>query len=243
MWVFIIFNLVYNYLVAKDFIQTSAIIKSDKSERIPQRKDPVYKQYIREIGGRKGLRGLAMASANPKAVQLLELLDDESYNTWGVKKLLQAASITFNEALQLRDERSRNLAVSTMISRLPELAEDLVEDALTRRMVCPICQGNRVIFKSDKDKGEYAVVCDGCRGFGELVQKGDKDARQLVAKATKIIDDNPGVLVDARTQVNQVFQNPLGSSFEEAMKKAGKLITLTPRKVDNENSIIESELV
>lgn len=203
---------------------TTAVIVSDKSEKLPVRKDPVYKQFIREIGGRTGLRSIALASSNPKAIELLALLDDESYKTWGVKKLLQRADISFSEAIQLRDERSRNLAVSNLIAKLPDLADDLSKDAATRRIPCPICDAARVmaVFKKGSTETQM-VVCWGCKGFGELVETGDKDARNIIAKATKLIDDKPGIMVDARTQVNSVT-NQFGSSFEEVMKKAGKII-------------------
>lgn len=216
-------------------LTTSSVLSSiDRSEKIPQRKDPVYKQFIQEIGGRAGLRQLALASENPKALELVALLDDETYKSYGVKKLLQAASMTFAQALQLRDDRNRNLAVSNMISKLPALADDLMEDARTTKRPCPVCDTKRVLSITNKEGVTEIILCHGCKGFGELIRPGDKDARQIVAKATKIIDNNPnvGVTVNVPTQINNNF----GTSFEDTMRKAGKLIQATARRVDESSN-------
>lgn len=224
----------------REYSQTAVVLA--EGEKLPLRKDPVYKQFLKEIGGRAGLRAIAMASSNIKATELLALLDDESYKSWGAKKLLQQASISYNEVLSMRDERSRNLAVSNMIAKLPELAEDLMEDAKTLRAVCPICNGLRVREYTTKDNIRNVVICEGCKGFGEIRKVGDKDARQIVAKATKIIDNGPGMVIDARTQVNTVINNPAGG-FEDLIKKAGKVIQLTPKRIEDEDSSVSSRYV
>jgi hypothetical protein len=201
-----------------------------RGERAPQRKDPTYKEFVAAIGGRAGLRDIVLHSSNPKAADLLKLMDDSAYNRMGVKALAHKADISYFELTRMRDERSRNLAVSNLVAGLPALAEDLKKDAASKEEGCPICFMEKVLqFGEDPATGEPIFKkCWKCLGSGVILVPGDKDARSLIAKTTKLVEE-VGTTVIAG-DINQTQIN-FGDSFEEQMKRAGKAIAAASKPI------------
>ncbi len=200
---------------------------SVKGENLPLARDPVYARLLREIGGVRGLRELAMHSNRPEARKLLALIEDRSFSRYGGKKLAQLANLSYLDLIAMRNERALMLATSNMIvEHIGDILEGAAVDATPTEESCPKCEGEMIIVVDD-----VSQRCPKCRGKGTVRVAGDKDARKFVGEVAGLVKGGgPTFNVSAQAGVQNV-NNPHGT-FEDLMKKAGQAIVIEAERVD-----------
>lgn len=191
-------------------------------EKLPLSADPTYAELLRQIGGVRGLKDLALYSSRAEAKKLLALCSDPSFKQCGGKKLAQLANLSFKDLLEMRNERAMMLAVSNVVvEHVGEILEGAAQDAKPSFETCPKCDGlGELTVKDATDK------CPKCRGVGTVRVKADYEARKFVGEVTGLIKSGGQTInVNAQAQAGIQFNNPHGS-FEDLMKKAGQAITV-----------------
>lgn len=201
----------------------------------PERKDPSYRDLVKRIGGREGLREMVALSNNPKAKALLEVIDDPAFKTYGVKKLASQVGLTRYEIYELSRNKHFQEALLTAFEEIPEIVKSAAKYAKEQQELCAVCDRGIV---QPKKEGDLPKVCKKCRGTGIIFLKPDKDARDFIGKATKFIETNPMLQVN-NTQVNNSNSISTGS-FEDIIKKAE---TISVRRVIEPENIEDAEII
>jgi len=211
----------------------SLAIRADAQLDKPERDDPAYKTFADIVGGKEGLKELAAWSENPKAQKLFQILDDEKFQTYGIKALAKRCGMTLPELCNLFREKHFLVSYLTFFAGTPIIAQGAVEDASPSKDVCPICTGAGTIKRDG-----YQVICPKCKGSGEIRVSGDKEARRDVFKAVGLLKDSPSVI---NQQIGNVTVEGV-DNFEEVMKRASKTAKVVVKENEQEE-IKEAEVI
>lgn len=99
---------------------------------------------------------------------------------------------------------------------LPDLMEQVAEDAKSEHVQCPICDGAR---KTQRESGDM-VLCDTCRGKGTIRVGGDIKLLELVFKSAKLIGEpQRGPLVNVN-----VGDVPKDEKLEDLYQTLGPIV-------------------
>lgn len=189
------------------------------------RKDLLWTLITKSIGGRDGFVAAAALSSNPKADDLLNLLADPAYSTWGVKKLAKKAGLKPAEIIDMFREQKWLQTTIAIHQELPEIIRDAVQDARASSVPCPDCLG--MGLKKD------GIKCKMCNE-GRVRKPGDNAKLAFVGEAAGITGKK-GPLV----QVNQQFnQTGLGEeSFNELMRRSSPRMRVQNRVIDEPDPV------
>lgn len=177
--------------------------KKSATAKSPQRMDPLWQILDEKIGGRDGLLAAALASNNPKAKTLVELILDKAHKSTGTKKLAAKAGITAPEIVDMFRDKKWLEATLVLHEELPQIVRDTAQDAKASEVPCDDCKGPE---------------CTRCRGTGKVRKPGDKDKLAFVGEAVGLIR-NRQPLVQVNTQINNPQQGQ-PQAFDDLMRKA-----------------------
>lgn len=142
--------------------------------------DPIYVEFVDGLCTSNELKSALASLASDKAMKFLgELLKLEKQRGSGSKTIVAAAKrcgIGLDVLAEMWRSHSTALAMMKLVSAAPQLADDLVIAASNRPALCPACQGEGII-ELRLTKGQSQRECPQCRGTGEVIRAGDKDAR------------------------------------------------------------------
>ncbi len=156
--------------------------------------DPIYVDFVDGLCTSTELKSALATLGSDRAMKFLgELLKLEKQRGSGSKTIVAAAKrcgIGLDTLAEMWRSHSTALAMMKLVSATPQLADDLVVAASNRPALCPACQGEGII-ELRLTKGQSQRECPQCRGTGEVIRAGDKDAREHMLKWAGYIDQ-PG---------------------------------------------------
>lgn len=218
------------------------ILKKDKHGRpLPDRPSlDLPMQRFAETVDRDALS--LFLSQNEKYTGFLSALHDPAYARLSFAKLCRDFHISLHELQTLYTDGQRQLGLLRMSSALPQIMEDVGEDAKSRQIVCPRCDGYKtltIILERD-DAGKPIKTeertCPVCKGIGEIRQVGDKHARDLVFETAKLTGQKgPMVAI----QNNFGAGSTLDAKMEGMLKMTQTIVMgeqTGERKEDNEST-------
>lgn len=162
-------------------------------------------------------------SADPKAIQLLEMLYDPGNSRLSFATLCAKVGLSLTEVLSLFRQFKIDEAMFRMLYHVPAVIEDVSVDAKSTQEVCPRCDGfKRLQVATEDDEGNVTVSerdCPKCKGLGEIRKPGDKDARALVFE-TAGLTGKRGPLIAQQFNINNAGDDftRLVSVTEKAVK-------------------------
>lgn len=156
-------------------------------------------------------------SHDDKYVGFLGALHDQAYAGCSFANIMRRFHITLHEVQVLYTEGKRQTALMAMSTALPQIAEDVSEDAKTRMVACPRCDGiGSIADGKNPDTGlQEARECPECKGKGEVRQIGDKHARDLVFESMKLTNQKGPLIA---FQSNVFGGNGMESKMESMLK-------------------------
>jgi hypothetical protein len=148
-------------------------------------------------------------------------LHDPAYSGLTFPTICRKFGVTLHELQSIYTDGMRQMSLLQLSSSLPRIMEDVAEDAKSKQVVCPRCDGEKVLIEvvERDEKGKPKKIkersCPVCEGAGKVRQSGDKHARDLVFESMKLTGQK-GPLV----AINQQFNNDsnLDASMERMMK-------------------------
>jgi hypothetical protein len=154
-------------------------------------------------------------STNEKLICLCAMLSDPAYKQFAFATLVSKAHLTLQELQEVYSNGMRHIGLLRMASHLPDVMEDVANDAKNTMENCPRCDGYKVI--PDGENGTRA--CTTCKGTGEVKRMGDKHARDLMFETAKLTKQSGGPTV----QINQAFTT-IDSRMETMLKRTRSIV-------------------
>jgi hypothetical protein len=151
------------------------------------------------------------SSGDPKLRRLYDALQDPAYQTTSRMTLCRNFGISLRDLLNVWSSYMRDLGRLAIFARLPEIAKQTAEDALSREVACGCCDG---MGKVMNDEGQQS--CPMCQGAGKIQMPADKDARRLVLEIAGLIGRN-------KVSVVAVQQN-VGVNLEDNVREIEKIL-------------------
>lgn len=130
---------------------------------------------------------LSRASDDARIAALAVRLIDPNFATTKLTKLANDLGLRYTDVVDGFRRAKLDEGMLRMFIRVPDILEDIAEDARTKIDACPRCDGEGEIHKRGK-----SVTCPQCKGVGELRTPGDNEARRLTLEAAGIIGKRGG---------------------------------------------------
>jgi hypothetical protein len=156
-------------------------------------------------------------SGNDKYATFLHALYDASYARCSFPTLLRKFNISLHEAQSLYTDHMRCLGLLAMSNHLPEIMEDVAEDALSHMQACPRCDGEKFVESMRGDEENVTKACPECNGSGKVRVIGDSHARDLVFESMRLIRQRGGPLVTIQQNIGTA-NDGLNASLESVLK-------------------------
>jgi hypothetical protein len=179
----------------------------------------------------------ANPSPDPRWPALLALLTNPSNAGTPYAQLCSKAGIRVAEIISVYMEFQRSQAVMEVADRIPEVARQLVDDAVKRVSYCTVCRGKGYTFEECFDEHGYPVIvkvagkkrvqrqkvkCLDCDGSGKADSPANPEARERVLEISGLISTGPR---NAAATVNLNF-----GSVEDTTTEIGKIVNVSPGK-------------
>lgn len=220
----------------------------------PMREDPPPPRIIRAlrafeeaVGGRDALvTELAPAALSDGESLVLRLLADPDNDGKPLHEILGHANVSLARFLKIfrdaRGARAYLAALDQVWEKLPDVAQDVMERALPKKVFCKPCSGtgHQKIQKGHRakkgplKKQDDPVVCPECEGKGKRPVEPTLDYQRLALALGGMPKTAPGVLIDQSTKQQQNF---FGSDTMQDFVSAVARIKRIP--VDTEAILIE----
>jgi hypothetical protein len=133
------------------------------------------------------------------------------YQTTSRMTLCRNFGISLRDLLNVWFSYMRDLGRLAIFTRLPEIAQQTAEDALSREVACGCCDG---MGKVMNDEGQQS--CPMCQGAGKIQMPADKDARRLVLEIAGLTGRN-------KVSVVAIQQN-CGVNLEDNVREIEKIL-------------------
>jgi hypothetical protein len=151
------------------------------------------------VGGRDELiDSLAMYSLDKKQEHFLRLICDPARANDSLVTIARDAGVAPMAILDLfrqaHSAKGAALAMARMSTKLPQIAEDIIQKSVDSKVECPTCFGEKYIAEG--------VQCPQCIGKGEVFRPSDIDRQKMVTEITGLQKKGPGVQVNTAVQVN-----------------------------------------
>jgi hypothetical protein len=137
-------------------------MKKSKS-LLPPRKQPLFRQ-IESGAGRENIADCLVATGNPRATRLLDMMLDPAYEALSFGQLCSRAGLSGGEVLRLICQRQLAEGMIRACYHLPDIMENLALDAMGRNEPCATCCGEGILGTAS---------CRRCGGSGSLRFPGD----------------------------------------------------------------------
>lgn len=152
-------------------------------------------------------------------------LHDPAYSKLTFAIICRKFGVSLHELQTLYTDGMRHLGLLEMAANLPQVMVDVSEDAKSRMVSCPRCDGEGVVWFGMEDK-QQSKPCPQCKGVKEVRVSGDKHARDLMFESMKLTGQR-GPLV----AIQQNFGDASGLDAKmEGMLKLTQGITMGEKK-------------
>lgn len=178
---------------------------SDGQKWMTQRNRTALDNFEEAVGGRDVLiDSLAMYNLDKKQEHFVRLLCDPARIHDSLVTICRDAGLNPIALFDLFTEANRAkgtaLAMARMATKLPEVAEDILQKSVDAKVECPSCFGEGFIAED--------VKCPQCYGKGKILRESDIDRQKMVSEITGLQKKGPGVQVNTAVQVNNAVTAP-----------------------------------
>ena len=179
----------------------------------------MWPQVLEQMGGREGLRTLALVPARSAAQdkrrqRLVALLDDPGTQELSLLKVCEMAEIgTAEMAALMRDSDAGlgKLVAQHMVQRsLPEAVADVIAKAADGTTPCPCT------YTPEGPTAPPFPGCRTCMGRGFVFREADLERQKMLLQMGGLIEKGGGVTVNNKTEVAV----GLGGNFFESFVRA-----------------------
>lgn len=209
-------------------------VKTDRHHRpIPDSPalDIPVKQFYSSIN--QEVLELALGE-HDKYAGFLASLHSPDYTRHSFAAKMRAFNITLHELNILYQDTNRNIGLFGMADKLPKIMEDVAEDAQSRQVSCPRCDGEGELPTGEDEEGIPTFkICPECSGTRKIRQVGDKHSRDLVFESMKLTGVKGPMVAIQQNFGAGVGGAGLDSGLEETLRMT-QTITMGERKVEEE---------
>jgi len=149
-------------------------------------------------------------SGDERFFRLYDALHDDEYRNTSPGTLCRRFRISLRDLVDVWREYNALLGIMYTSTHFPQIAADVVHNAMSRDVVCPRCDG----LKTVRDGEVESRICPVCKGEGSVRVPGDPHAIQLVFEALG--------LVGRKEPAIRIEQNVRVESLEEMLRIAQK---------------------
>lgn len=199
------------------------------------------KAFEEAVGGRDTLVNELVTLQLPEAESMvLRLLADPDNDGTPLHEVLGQAQVSVAKFLRIfrdaRGARAYLAALDRVWSRLPDVAEDVMERALPKSVPCRTCRETGKIEVASKKRVKDKVLCPDCDGVGRRQVEPTLDYQRLALSLGGLPKPIPAVHIDqsSKTQHNLVIQDALRDFI-------GVVAKIKRAPIDAEATIIEGE--
>ncbi len=129
---------------------------------------------------------------DPRFRELMRTLSDPSYNKMTFQALYHRVGLTSVDIVEACRRYGLDRAVIKLSKRTPEMAENLMEDALPKMEFCPRCDGKGWVPDiDDEDNKAIKRTCPQCEGKCKIRIMGDKESKKMVMDSMGLIKQQP----------------------------------------------------
>lgn len=157
-------------------------------------RDRLEVAFIEECGRLDYLKMALAQSLSPKMQNFFLDLAHPEAKQFSISELARHHKITSIELAQIFRDFNHSKGMLNMMAELPEVSKDIANDAKSKRVTCPRCDGFGEIDKRDGS----TMKCPECRGRGLIRKAGDLAARKLVFEAVGYTTKQALVNIDQR---------------------------------------------
>lgn len=150
-----------------------------KMPRVASRDLPM-KRFIENVPDNEFSAALE-SSPDPKFATFLAARADPAYATLSFSALCRKFNISLQDVDDLWRNHQLHRGMIQMMTHVPQVLEDVAQDAKSKMVVCTRCDGEGVLVSNNgPDDTGGARVCPVCDGAKKIKVSGDKAARDLV---------------------------------------------------------------
>jgi len=196
--------------------------RKDKNGRLmPVRadRDRLMKSLFEYLRHRPDFDDVLQLSGDARFLRLYDALHDDVYRNTSPGTLCRKFCISLRDLVDVWREYNALLGIMYTSTHFPQIAADVVHNAMSRDVVCPRCDG----LKSVRDGEAETRICPMCKGEGQVEVPGDPHAIQLVFEVM-------GVIGRKQTAI-RIEQNVRVESLEEMLRMTQKIAIGEPEKV------------
>ena len=122
-------------------------------------------------------------SGDERFFRLYDALHDDAYRNTSPGTLCRKFGISLQDLVDVWMEYNRLMGLMYAATQLQQIMADVTNNALSRDVVCPRCDG----LKNVRDGEAESRICPVCRGEGSVKVPGDPHARELVLEVLGVI--------------------------------------------------------
>lgn len=172
---------------------------------------------------------------DPKMQAFVQLLTDATRQNTGIARLAEQCGLSFQAVMDGFRRAKLGEGTLRMFHHVPEVMEQVAQDAKAKMVTCPKCDGLRVVPQRDimgqvvmeAVEGKPQPVgreCPTCKGAGEVEKSGDPDARKLVFETAGLIGKRGPMVVQ---QFNSLDGSESPEDTYKALRALPPVITAT----------------
>lgn len=145
------------------------------------------------IGGRRALiSSLSTAHLPANMERLLGAIADPANDTVSLAKVCAAHDVGLSRLLEVFKAaalaHSQLKATLRIAEALPEVAAQVMEDALRGQRLCPDCLGAKLRPDPTAEAPNRTTPCDRCKGHGEIVYTPEHEVQKTALKMGKLLE-------------------------------------------------------
>lgn len=146
---------------------------------------------------------------DPSMESFLKALNDPGYQGSGFVTICRQFNVSLGKLQNIYSDGMRHIGLLRMSTHLPQIMEHVAEDAKSRDVPCPRCDGTLIIKDPNGDK-----PCHVCKERGTVRIPGDKHARDLVFESMKLTNQN-GPMVAIQNNVISSDDSNIAEMFKK----------------------------
>lgn len=135
--------------------------------------------FIESLGGIEEFKSALAMSSDAKIQGFFRALSDPESKDFSVSEIAHEYGIKVADLATVFKDYKLSQGLINMISKAPDVANDIAEDARSVFVCCNRCDGVGEIPKRDNTW----VKCPQCDGVGKTRRPGDVDARKMMFEA------------------------------------------------------------
>src|SRR5262245_23230562 len=140
-------------------------------------------------------------SGDERLFRLYDALHDDAYRNTSPGTLCRQFGISLRDLVDVWSEYNRLLGIMYTSTHFARIAADVVDNAMSRDVVCPRCDGLKRVREGEAE----TRICPVCKGEGSVSVPGDPHATELVFEAVGLIGrKEPAIRIEQNVRVESL---------------------------------------